>query len=322
MASNDKNNEGAPTPGGGTGTTGAPEDSQDQPRTSTNPADTPPERTPACESAPDFALLVRAVETEVIPRLLAAHHRSDPSPPKRALPPDPRPQARDIEALSEHAIASDTTGALALIEALIARGAGPEAVYLDLLGATAARLGKLWEEDEASFFDVSLGLCTLQQVLFRLPPLFERPEDALARATSPPTTMRRALFAPVPGETHVFGALIVAKFFARAGWRTWTEMSIDDAGLIDFLQREPFEVVGFSIALPSHADTLARTIAALRRALGAAAPAILVGGGAVVSDPDLARRVGADGSAVDPAGAVALAERLVDAQASRGARGT
>ena len=151
---------------------------------------------------------------------------------------------------------------------------GIEAIYLNLLGATARMLGEMWEQDRVNFIDVTVGLCTLHQLLFRLAPDSEHEPAG--------ETGRRALFAPVPGETHVFGSLIVARFFSRAGWQ--------------HLDRDPptrrcspiwsithLRLVGLSISCDRHVDSAARTIAMLRS--HAPQATIMIGGHAVETIP-------------------------------------
>jgi len=250
-----------------------------------------------CKS-PELGLLVQAVQTEVIPRLLSVH-KNEPRAGRL-------PTLGDVEQLAGHVLDSDGAAARRLIDTLRADGVGIEAVYLNLLGATARMLGEMWEQDRINFIDVTVGLCTLHQILFRLAP--DSGDDG-------PESGRRALFVPVPGETHVFGSLLVARFFSRAGWRTWTEISADDALLTDLLRHNVFDLVGLSISCDRHIDTLRETIARLR----ALEPAltIMIGGHAVERNPDLAAEVGADSCASDPHSAVAMAESLIDKARAR-----
>lgn len=249
---------------------------------------------------PNLLSLVRAVEAEVIPRLLSAHRAHST--------PTSLPTLTDVETLANLAIESDTAGALAQIDSMMAEGVGMDAIYLNLLGATARMLGELWEQDKIGFVDVTMGLCTLHQVLFRLAPARTEHSD------SPGT--RRVLFAPVPGEDHVFGALIVARFFNRTGWRTWTETSISEVDLVDLIRVERFHLIGLSIACDVHHGALARTVEKIRMLPNA--PRIMIGGHACDIDATLPERVGADASSSDPASAVQIAEQLVAAGQAHG----
>ncbi|MEM9145135.1 MAG: cobalamin-dependent protein [Pseudomonadota bacterium] len=241
----------------------------------------------------DIRALLGTIENEVIPRLLLTHTIAAHCARRVSL--------SDVESLSGLAIDGDATTAVSVIERMQAEGLGFEAVYMDLLGGTARLLGEMWEQDRISFVDVTVGLCTLHQIMFHLGTEDEAPAEAIAG---------HALFSPLPGETHVFGSLIVAKFFARAGWRTWTELSTTEDTLCERLAETPFDLVGLSIYVDRDLDRLPGVIQRLRRHAGRAGTRILVGGGAIDRNPGVAEQAGADGTAPDPAGAIALAERL------------
>ncbi|MGF1446140.1 MAG: B12-binding domain-containing protein [Pikeienuella sp.] len=247
-------------------------------------------------TAPGLRLLIDAVESEVIPRLLLSRSRGEAA----AL----RPGMTDIERLCGFALDRDTRSAIDYINQLVKSGVGQEAVYLDLLGPAARLLGEMWEQDRVSFVDVTVGLCTLHQILFRL-----AIEDDLANPDLPPHGA--ALFCPVPGETHVFGTLIVAKLFARAGWDCWTELNAPADEITALHTANRFDLIGFSMSCERHASSLRRLIAELR-AVDAPRPKIIVGGTAFQRDPGLAEAVGADGLAEGPAEAIRLAETALD----------
>ena len=215
------------------------------------------------------------------------------------------PSLSEVEALCGHVVERDTDAALRLIEDVMRDGVEVEAIYANLLGASARMLGEMWERDQLSFIDVTVGLCSLHQILFRLSPDFD-PEEPGGESA------RRALFAPTPGESHVFGALVVARFFSRAGWQTWTEISIGHDMLCDLVRRQRFDLVGLSISADRNVDNLARAIDGGRAAAGRHPLKVLIGGHSVDIDPTLVDRVGADAAAGDPAAAVEAASRLVD----------
>jgi len=66
-----------------------------------------------------------------------------------------------------------------------------------------------------------------------------------------------------------------------------------------------------SVSTDFQADSLASAILVLREASVNPAIVVMIGGPVLGAMPDVVERVGADGTASDAAGAVALAERLV-----------
>ena len=123
---------------------------------------------------------------------------------------------------------------------------------------------------------------------------------------------RRALFSPAPGEQHGLGALIVEEFFRRDGWQTWSVPALDETELVGLVAGRAFDVVGLTVSVERHIAPLARSITATRRASRNPAVIVLVGGRVFTARPELARDIGADGTASDGALAVRLADTLLN----------
>jgi methanogenic corrinoid protein MtbC1 len=255
------------------------------------------------EAADRMARLTGALESEVIPRLLLAHRST---PDVRSLPSRDAqvPSAADVGALVRLVLAQDMSGASEHLAAVRAHGISVEGVYLDLLAPAARQLGELWVADLCSFGDVTVGLCRLQQVMRELGPAFR------AEAETRPHG-RRALLAPVPGEQHSFGLVMVAEFFSRAGWDVWTGSAPGRADLVGQVRGTWFAVVGLSLASEVNLDVLATTIRAVRRASRNRAVGILVGGPVFTARPELAAIMGADATAGDGRQAVLQAQSLL-----------
>lgn len=247
-----------------------------------------------------IALLARAIETEVVPRLVGA----------RAAAPAPSPSEEDVERMARLVLAEDVAAAVAFAEDLGRRGIGPQEVMLGLLGPAAALLGTWWTEDRCSFVDVTLGLLHLRQVLQALSPV-------LLPDVAPPAEARRVLLMPAPGEQHVFGLALVGECFRRGGWDVTALAAADAAEAAEAVRQEWFAVAGLSAATEARLEPLAAVIATLRRASCNPDLAILVGGPLFRGRQDLVRRVGADGSAADGEQAVRQAESLAAAALAR-----
>jgi MerR family transcriptional regulator, light-induced transcriptional regulator len=254
-------------------------------------------RAPAADSP---QALARVIESEILPRLRAPHGdgHADPAVNRAAVP------AGAAEQFAAAALTDEVRGLLDRVDALLAGGVPVETIYLDLLAPAARRLGAWWDSDSCDFFDVTMGLWRLQEVLQALSAF--SPWSAPSGASA-----RRALFAPAPGEQHGFGAALVEEFFRRAGWQTWNAPTTDAAGLQECVAARSYDIVGLTVSVERHLEMLAGTIAALRRASRNPDVIVMVGGRLFVADPGLAARVGADATAADAEAAVAVAERLL-----------
>ncbi len=244
--------------------------------------------------------LALTIEGEIIPRLLLAHCAEV----DLAGGVHPGPGSGDVEEFARLVMSHDLEVAAAYVEALRARGATLESVFLDLLAPTARHFGDLWKEDAADFMAVTLGLTRLQQVLRRFSPAFEQEAADQENAG-------RVLLAPSPGEQHSFGVFMVEEFFRRAGWDVYHVPHERGGDLIDLLRKESYSVVGLSLSCEALIDELASCIRAIRCESRNRAIVIMVGGQLFVDHPELVAVVGADATALDGPRAVEEAHNLL-----------
>lgn len=247
------------------------------------------------------------IEGEIIPQLLVAHRMR---PSRVAADGGVLITADDVARFSSLPITLQADELLVHVEEYLARGVGIDAVFVDLLAPAARRLGDLWEEDRCDFLDVTIGLWRLQEVMREIAwgsPII----------TGPISAPRRALFSPMPGEQHSFGATMVHEVFVRAAWDSEVLVAPDMRQLIAKVANKSFDLVGLTLSCDVTTESLARTIKAIRSVSMCQDVSILVGGQAVNANPAIALEAGADGSATDAPGALALAHRLVGAATHR-----
>ena len=248
--------------------------------------------------------LHRLVEGEIIPRLLLAH-RGDATAPRAAAPGPGTAERFAVAALQQEAY-----GLLVEVDAMLAGGNTVEGIFLDVLAPAARHLGLMWDADECDFVDVTMALWRLQEIVHEL--AARMPGAAERRGGE-----RRALFAPLPGEQHGFGSLMVEEFFRRAGWTTASELSATEADLVGLVRGRWFELVGLTVTCETNVARLPGLIAALRGASRNPRLGIMVGGKVFTDHPELARGCGADATAADARQAVLVAETLLDVLALR-----
>ena len=252
-----------------------------------------------------LAVLSRAIEHEIIPRLMLAHPTANDY--LSVLPSSsPQVSADDVTAFAKLVLAPDENVVHACIETMRNSGISVETIYTDLLAPVARYLGKLWEEDLCDFTEVTLGLGTLHQVLRELSPAFSQSNHT--------TNGRRALLLPAPGEQHTFGLVMVSEFFRRAGWDVGGGPWEAGADPVMMVSSEWFDVVGFSLGDVTRLDALAECIKQIRQSALNPSISILVGGPLFLAHPEYVSFVNADAASTDGAQAPTLAARLVAAQ--------
>lgn len=242
------------------------------------------------------------IQGEIIPRLLIAH----PAPVADIVGEGRQAQltAEEAQEFASLPLALEADELLCRVEAFLGRGVPVESIFIDLLAPSARKLGQFWEDDTCDFVDVTMGLWRLQEVMrevaMRVPAF-----------TQPLCRPRTALFSPLPGEQHSFGALMVEEVFSRAGWASEALIEPRRQDLLRAIAERDFDLLGLTVSCDCPSGALSDLITSLRAVSKNPALQILIGGRVVNANPGLAIESGADGTAPDARSALALAERKV-----------
>ncbi len=250
------------------------------------------------------ANLARVVSDEVVPRLLRLHADVLPdAPPVAVLIEALAPSAADVSALADIVLGPDLEAAAAYVMMLRDRGLSLDTLFVELLEPTARHLGRMWDNDECDFVDVTLGVVRLQKLLAIFNNTHEEP--ALE-------TRRRVLMATMPGDQHRFGVTMVGRFLSAAGWQVQTEFASATEKIVGAAHRTWFAVAGLTAGSDRHLDGLRKMIVRLRERSLNPAIGIMVGGPMFTQEPGLASEIGADATAADAPAAVLVAQKLLD----------
>ncbi|MEQ8658353.1 MAG: cobalamin B12-binding domain-containing protein [Hyphomicrobiales bacterium] len=249
--------------------------------------------------------LIHTIEGEIIPRLLLAHQSllrdetgeapssgdidwsndnagvgiDDPAMEFNPL----RVTHADVTAFAELLISFAPSVAKRFIDAQIARGHAVPDLLLDLCAPTAKELGDMWLRDACSFCDVTIGLSALEQVVLHC----SGPAGTMRNA---PDQDRSALFAPMPGNQHIFGLLIVKELFRRSGWTVRSPSSVDRDAILDAVRKTRFSILGLSIGSSDDLQSCQSLVKACRDESLNPNLLILVGGYGI-QEPNMSTRM-------------------------------
>lgn len=249
-----------------------------------------------------MACLMKAIEAEILPRLMAAH----PDAAGGSLGDARFSQIaeQDVHAFTDIALGPESSGSMQYIDSLRERGVSVQSIYLHLLVPAARRLDAMWASDACDFTQITIALWRMQQVMYDLSPTFHA--DASDQLLEP----RKIMLTPVPGSQHTMGILMVAEFFRRAGWGVWGEPACSRERLLQEINGQWFDAAGISVGSEAQLPGLDRFIDDLRQSSKNKSLAVLVGGPMFAHQPNLAQDFGADGTATDAESAVQKAEEL------------
>lgn len=246
---------------------------------------------------------VQALASEVIARLSQrAPVVASPAPPVADGADDAGMDAR-IEALCHALMAVDDREATEIVMEAHAEGAPVETLYLGYLAEAARRLGTWWEEDRVGSVEVVIGAGRIYAIMRGLRRLFGPGTARGARY--------RAMFASVPGETHMLGVAMAADLLTMHGWEIDLRTGLTHDAVVAEVGALGYPIIGLSASSTRMLFPLARLIVALRVANPGAW--ILVSGPIAALEPDVAHLVDADAAACDFAEAEAMMEDFLAA---------
>lgn len=226
--------------------------------------------------------LLSLVQTVVIPKLIELHV---PAPRGFAGP------ISQVDELVRLLIGAEPDAAAALIVQLQARASSIKFLLASVFEPAARSLGDLWQADDCSEFDVTLGLCRLQTALRHI---------CIGAARTALVLPPAVLVVPQPGEAHMLGAALDSELLWQAGWDTHAEFPATDAALDAMLAGTWFDALDLSLSAAFQREhwlpRLAETIAHARTASRNPALVVVVGGRIFGEPGGSTLQVGADAS--------------------------
>jgi len=204
-----------------------------------------------------------------------------------------------IERLCVALTGDDPTAGVTEIMKLRANGVGVEQIYLGALAPAARRLGAWWDEDRASFAEVTIAIARVYGMMYGLRAEFPISLDP---------QRRHAVFAPVPGEDHTLGVSMAADLFRTHGWDIDLKLGLGHNALIAALTDSNAPIIGLSLGQEDQLPEIVRLIVALRITNPRAY--ILVAGQFVGRHADTLTLTGADAAAAEIPEALEAMEAL------------
>ena len=255
------------------------------------------------------AWLVKAIETQVIPRLMLAH-KSDREKAESQVHLNRNKHIFSKEAIHDFTqvlLNNDADISKTYVEALIDEGVNLEDVYLELFQPSARLLGTIWEEDTEDFSAVTLALWKMQQTMYYFSDSFLNESQLIQRKGT-------VFLCPYPGSQHSMGLFMVSEFFRKDNWNVLGDPAITSNDLKTKISKNFFDILGISIGSLSQVDGLSTLIKSLRKISKNPLISIMIGGPMALKSPNLFNNVGADAQASNAKDAILQAADLMEAR--------
>jgi methanogenic corrinoid protein MtbC1 len=187
-----------------------------------------------------------------------------------------------------------------LIRKSVEEGVSIRQIYLQVFQRSQHEIGRLWQTNQLSVAQEHYCTAATQLIMSQLYPYIFASEK----------NGRTLVATCVAGDLHEIGVRMVSDFFEMEGWDTfYLGANTPKPDLLRSLAQRRADVLAVSATMTFHVRAVAGLIEAVRAEHGDAVK-VLVGGYPFNVDPDLWRRIGADGSAQDALESVAVASRL------------
>lgn len=174
-------------------------------------------------------------------------------------------------------------------------------LYVEIFQEALYEVGRLWEANRITVADEHMATAITQYVVARV---YERLPVAGERRG-------RAVITGVQGELHQVGANMVADLLEADGWDVrflGTDMPLD--GILKTAGDHQANLLGISATMLFNLPQVIELVERTRTELGAAAPRIILGGGAFRLLPELPAELKVDAVATELRQGVELARSL------------
>ncbi len=228
------------------------------------------------------------IENVIVPRLLMSHVNTNTAMMKEKV----SLQNVAVTDFIKLTTQDDPAAAIDYVRHLMSSGVPFQDVLLELMAPAARILGERWEEDQASFVEVALGVSRMHRILREF-------DGVPSHLWSNAGFGRHALLLPTPGEKHSFGLRLVQEFLLRESWTVTNNPvdNVEELGVI--VAQEHFDIVGLSLSGQTVIQPFMEAIRIVRKKSKNRNVRIIVGGHLFVEKPELIESCGSDAYAVD-----------------------
>lgn len=195
----------------------------------------------------------------------------------------------------DHLIRGESREVVRLASESVADAADFADFYLGLLQPCLYQIGRMWERGEISVAEEHLATAVVGRIMAGFYPRF----------LASPQSRGKALVSSVLNEHHEVGARMVADLLELDGWDTcYLGADTPIADLLELLSADRFDMVFLSVTMPFNIHRAGDTVRMIRDRNPKKELRVMVGGQAFHLIPQLADRIGADGTARNAAEAV------------------
>lgn len=215
------------------------------------------------------------------------------------------PYYEHVRAYTDLLLNGERHQALQYIMKLVEQRINLEDIYFHIFQPSQYEVGRLWQTNQINVAREHFCTAVTQMAMSQLYPyIFATPRNG-----------KRMVAACVGDELHEMGIRMLSDFFEMDGWDTYfLGANVPAKSLVQAVIDEQVELVCLSATMTFHVRLVREWIRALREHPETKHVIILVGGYPFNTDPQLWKKIGADGSESHPKKAIEKAHALLQNQ--------
>jgi len=188
-----------------------------------------------------------------------------------------------------------------LILDAVESGVSVKDIYLYVFQRSQHEVGRLWQENKLSVAQEHYCTAATQLIMSQLyPQIFMRESNG-----------KTLVATCVSGDLHEIGVRMISDFFEMEGWDTfYLGANVPPQSIIDSLIKRHASVLAISATMTYHVRHVIQLVQAVRNNPSTQDIKIIVGGYPFNLEPELWKKVGADGFAQNAEDALTLAKTL------------
>jgi methylmalonyl-CoA mutase cobalamin-binding domain/chain len=189
-----------------------------------------------------------------------------------------------------------------LIKDAVERDISIKDIYLKVFQPAQQEVGRLWQTNQVSVAQEHFCTAATQLIISQLYP----------HIFTTKRIDRRLLATSVSNELHEIGIRMVADFFEMEGWDTYyLGANTPIESIVQTAIDQDVNILGISATMTYHVSTVADLISKVHTSEVGPEMKILVGGYPFNVDPELWKKINADGYAKDAQDAIHVANQLI-----------
>lgn len=212
------------------------------------------------------------------------------------------PLYTEVKAFTRLLLSGKRKLALELVQKLVSDNTPIVSIYENIFKISQYEIGLLWQTNKITIAHEHFCSAAIQSIM---PAIYGDIFSEERKGT-------KILACTIAGDLHEMGIRMLTDYFEMDGWDTYyLGANVPDDAIISATKEQKPDLLAISVSMSIHLGKAKRLIDKVRLDKDIKDVKIIVGGYPFIEMPTMAKKIGADGVALDGPGAIQLANELM-----------